>query len=151
MCRVEFCLIFSTFSVPASGAVNSWSIFHQENGAVFSCDLMSLTDRLRHRLKAQCPCSFFLFWEQEKQQTLHLVEHSQVPPTGACLYLSRFLRLLPAKLSRTDGDGMTVIVTPRGAHGAASALTTDPHTTGSAGVAAEDLKLGLIQFFALCH
>lgn len=29
MCSVEFCLIFSTFSVPASAAVNFWSIFHQ--------------------------------------------------------------------------------------------------------------------------
>lgn len=29
MCSVEFCLIFSTFSVPASAAVNLWSIFHQ--------------------------------------------------------------------------------------------------------------------------
>ena len=29
ICSVEFCLIFSTFSVPASAAVNFWSIFHQ--------------------------------------------------------------------------------------------------------------------------
>lgn len=49
------------------------------------------------------------------------------------------------------GDGMMVIATPRVSHGDSPALTTSPHTTVSAGVAADDLKLGLLQFFALCH
>lgn len=29
-CSVEFCLIFSTFSLPASTAVNFWGVFHQK-------------------------------------------------------------------------------------------------------------------------
>lgn len=49
------------------------------------------------------------------------------------------------------GDGRMMIVTPRGAHGASRALTTSPRIAVSAGVAADDLKLGVLQFFALCH
>lgn len=140
MCRVEFCLIFSTSSVPASGAVNSWNIFHQENGTVFNCDLMSLTARLRHWLKAQCLCSFFLCWEQEKQQTASGRTFPGTPNQEHVSTSADFYGFYKQNWAGQMGAGMMVIVTP-----------ASPHTTVSAGVAADDLRLGLLQFFATKH
>lgn len=63
----EFCLIFSIFSVQASGAINSWSIFHHKNGLQLWFDVSNC--QTKALMKAQCLWSFFLRWEQEKQQT----------------------------------------------------------------------------------
>ena len=148
MCSVEFCLIFSTFPVPASAAVNFWSIFHHRKWCCLQLWFDLCSCQTEASIESPKSVQFLLVLETGK--AANSASGSTFPSTPSSSVIPYLQTSSTSEIEQDMwGNGRMVTVTSKRSSGCLSYF--NHQSTNHHWVAAGDLKLGLLQFIALCQ